>query len=181
METLRTTFLVLAAASVLASDASAQARARIVADITENGSAAPGRFVVHGPGGEEVGRGTCGSTVQVAPGTYDVVVYLEGAIDRPEKWTRGLQVSAGATARTTAAFQTGSVELRVTAGGRRAAATVIVHRAGEDAEAATLGAGVPGVLSAGTYDFQVRYRAQEQWLRSEELGTGARRELLVSF
>lgn len=158
-----------------------EARGRIAAEVTENGRPAPGRFVVHGPGGEEVARGTSGTAVQVPAGTYDVALTLEGAIDRPEKWVRGLAVGRGATARATAAFETGTVQVQVTAGGRRAAATVLVHRVGEDAEIATLGAGVPGVLSTGTYDFQVRYRSQEQWLRGEAIAAGAVRDLTVSF
>ena len=169
-------------AVMAASAAHAQgARGRIVVEVTENGRAAPGRFVVHGSDGTEAGSATSGTPVQVRPGTYDVVVYLDGAIDRPERWVRGLAVGGGATARANAAFETGTVSLRVTAGGRRAAATVVVHRVGEDAEVATLGCGVPGVLSAGTYDFQVRYRTQEQWLRGEVVAPGSTRELLVSF
>src|SRR5690242_11695660 len=82
----------------------AQARGHVACRITENGAAASGTVTVRRDG-NEVASGTCGSPVAVPPGEYDVVLGLDGAIDRPER-TQHVTVRAGATAEVSADFQT---------------------------------------------------------------------------
>lgn len=156
--------------------------------VRQNGVTASGSFEVHrtgdassGAAGEVVATGRSGRPVHVAPGVYDVVVRLDGAIDRPEKWVRGVRVASGRTVSLEQSFATSVLEVRVTARGRRAAATIFVRRAGESTELATLGAGVRAVVSAGTYDIVVRHRSQEQSFPGTELAAGGARTLSVTF
>ena len=161
---------------------------RIAVSIKQNEAVASGSFEVHrlanpssGAAGETVASGRSGNPVQVAPGKYDVVVRLDGAIDRPERWLRGVQVLSGRTVSLEQAFQTSILEVRVTARGRRAAATIYVRRAGESSEVATLGAGVRAVISSGTYDIVVRHRREERTFPSTALIPGRARTLTATF
>jgi len=155
----------------------AQARGRVACRITENGAAASGTVSVK-RGGEEIASGTCGSPVAVPPGEYDVVLGLDGAIDRPER-TQHVTVRAGATAEVTADFQTAILQVDVQAGGHRAAGLATISRNGE--RVGTLGSGVAGHLSAGTYDVVVRYRTNEQRFEGVTLSPGERRQLAATF
>jgi hypothetical protein len=155
----------------------AQARGHVGCRLTENGAAASGTVSVR-KDGEEVASGSCGSPVAVPPGEYDVVLGLDGAIDRPER-TQHVTVRAGATAETSADFQTAILEVDVTSGGHRAAGLATISRNGD--RVGTLGSGVAGHLSAGTYDVVVRYRTNEQRFTGVTLSPGERRQLAAAF
>lgn len=156
---------------------SAQARGRIACRILENAGAASGTMTIR-KDGREVSSGTCGAPVAVPAGSYEVVLGLDGAIDRPEK-TVQLTVAPGATAAASADFQTAILEVRIEAGGRRAAGLATIFRNGE--RVGTLGSGVSGHLSAGTYDIVAKYRASEQRFDAVTLAPGERRALSASF
>jgi hypothetical protein len=155
----------------------AQARGRIACRITENAGAASGTITIRRDGAE-VSTGTCGSPVAVPAGSYEVVLGLDGAIDRPER-TVQVTVAPGATANAVADFQTAILEVRIEAGGRRAAGMATIFRNGE--RVGTLGSGVSGHLSAGTYDIVAKYRNSEQRFDAVTLAPGERRSLAASF
>jgi hypothetical protein len=171
---LTTFFAAFAAMSV--SVAHAQ-QGRIACTITENGGAASGTAIVR-QNGRDVSTGSCGTPLSVAAGTYDVTLRLDGALDRPEQ-TKRVTVRAGQTASATADFATAILEVRITAGGRRAAGMAIITRNG--VRIGTLGSGVSGHLSAGTYDVVVRYRTQERRFDAVSLTKGQRRALSAAF
>lgn len=161
---------------------------RVAVTVKQNGSISSGSFEVHRVASATaaapapiVASGHAGLPVRVPAGTYDVVVRLDGAIDRPERWARGVVVGAGRTVAIEQAFETSTLEVRVMSRGRRAAATIYVRRAGESADVATLGAGVRAVISAGTYDIVVRHRATERVFRGVELVAGRGRALTADF
>jgi hypothetical protein len=154
---------------------------RVAVTIKQNGSASSGTFEVHARGGAIVASGHAGLPARVPAGTYDVVVRLDGAIDRPERWVRAVVVRPGGTVNVEQSFQTSILEVRVFSRGRRAAATIYVRRAGESANVATLGAGVRAVISAGTYDIVVRHRATERVFSGIELVAGRARTLTADF
>ena len=154
-----------------------QGHGRILCQITENGGSASGTVTVRS-GGRTVESGSCGDTLGVPAGSYDVVVQLDGALDRPEQ-RRRVTVTAGATERVTADFSTAILEVRVTADGRRAAGMAIITRNGQ--RVGTLGSGVSGHLSAGTYDIVVRYRTEERRFDGVTLARGQRRALSAAF
>ena len=156
---------------------SAQARGRISCRITENGGAASGTITIT-KGGQEVSAGACGSPIAVPAGAYEVVLGLDGAIDRPEK-TLQVTVAPGATGLAAADFQTAILEVRIEAGGRRAAGMATIFRNGE--RVGTLGSGVSGHLSAGTYDIVAKYRNSEQRFDAVTLAPGERRALSATF
>lgn len=155
----------------------AQARGRIACRITENAGAASGTLTIRRDG-NAVSTGTCGAPVAVPAGSYEVVLGLDGAIDRPEK-TMEVTVAPGATGTAAADFQTAILEVRIDAGGRRAAGMATIFRNGE--RVGTLGSGVSGHLSSGTYDIVAKYRNSEQRFDAVTLAPGERRSLAASF
>lgn len=158
--------------------ANAQARGHVGCRITENGATASGTITVR-RGGEEVASGTCGTAVTVPAGDYDVVLGLDGAIDRPEQ-TQHVTVRAGGTSEVTADFRTAILEVTVqSADGHRAAALATISRNGQ--RVGTLGSGVEGHLSAGTYDVVVRHLSAQQHFDGVTLSPGERRQLNVTF
>ncbi len=140
-----------------------QGGGRVAVRITENGRRATGTFTLF-EGGRPVATGTADAPAGVAPGRYRIVVRLDGALDRPEIVTE-VDVAGGAVAVVPAPFSTGTLDIAVQLGGRRVAASVAIFRAGGTASVAVLSSGVRGVLSAGEYDLQVRYRDTVQSLR----------------
>lgn len=150
---------------------------RVLCEITDNGGSASGTVTIRS-GSRTVEEGRCGSPLGVPPGAYDVTVQLDGALDRPEQ-RRRVTVTAGATERVRADFSTGILEVQITADGRRAAGMAIITRNGQ--RVGTLGSGVSGHLSAGTYDVVVKYRTQERRFDGVTLARGQRRALSASF
>ncbi len=154
-----------------------QGPGQISCRITENGGGASGTVIVR-QNGRQIATGSCGSSLPVPAGTYEVTLRLDGALDRPEQ-TRRVTVASGATEQVTADFSTAILEVRVTAGGRRAAGMAIITRNGQ--RIGTLGSGVAGHVSAGTYDVVVRYRTSERRFDAVTLARGQRRALSASF
>ena len=168
--------------------AQGQPGGQVAVTVQQNGAPGSGSFEVHqrsdassGGAGGVVATGRSGLPVRVAAGTYDVVVRLDGAIDRPEKWSRGVVVRPGQTVEVRQSFATAILEVRVLKNGRRAAATVKLRRAGESVDVATLGAGVRAVVSAGRWDVVVRYRSEERTFSAVELSGGQARTLTADF
>lgn len=155
----------------------AQARGRIACRILENGGAASGTITIR-KDGAEVSTGTCGAPTPVPAGSYEVVLGLDGAIDRPLR-TVQVTVAPGATGTASADFQTAILEVRIEANGRRAAGMATIFRNGE--RVGTLGSGVAGHLSAGTYDIVAKYRSSEQRFDAVTLAPAERRALSASF
>jgi len=155
----------------------AQARGRIACRITENGGAASGTMRVR-KDGTDVGAGPCGEPLSVPPGHYEVMLGLDGALDRPTQ-TVSVDVGAGGTGVAAADFQTAILEVRIEAEGRRAAGMATIFRNGE--RVGTLGSGVSGHLSAGTYDIVARHRGAEQRFDAVTLAPAERRSLAATF
>jgi len=164
-------------ASVVVVARAAQARGRIACRILENGGAASGTITIR-KDGAEVSSGTCGAPTAVPAGSYEVVLGLDGAIDRPVR-TVQVTVAPGATGTASADFQTAILEVRIEAGGRRAAGMATIFRNGE--RVGTLGSGVAGHLSAGTYDIVAKYRSSEQRFDAVTLAPAERRALSATF
>jgi hypothetical protein len=156
---------------------SAQARGRVACRVTENGSAASGTMTVR-KDGAEIASGSCGDPLSVPPGSYEVALGLDGALDRPTQIVR-IDVAPGGTGLATADFQTAILEVRIEAEGRRAAGMATIFRNGE--RVGTLGSGVAGHLSAGTYDIVARYRGAEQRFDAVTLAPAERRSLTATF
>jgi hypothetical protein len=154
-----------------------QARGRIACRVTENGGAASGTMIVR-KDGAEVASGPCGEPVGVPPGSYEVALGLDGALDRPTQAVR-VDVAPGGTGLVAADFQTAILEVRIEAEGRRAAGMATIFRNGE--RVGTLGSGVAGHLSAGTYDVVARYRGAEQRFDAVTLAPAERRSLTATF
>jgi hypothetical protein len=155
----------------------AQARGRLDCRVTENGVAASGTVTLR-QGGREVASGTCGTPLIAPPGRYDVSIELDGALDRPAQTLEVTIVAAG-VATATADFRTGILEVAVESGGRRAAGMATIFRNGE--RIGTLGSGVSGHLSVGTYDVVVRYRTAERRFDGVTIAQGERRLLSATF
>jgi hypothetical protein len=155
----------------------AQARGRIDCRVTENGVAASGTVRLR-QSGREVASGACGTPLAAPAGRYEAVLELDGALDRPTQ-TVEVTIAAGSTATASADFRTGILEIAVEQDGRRAAGMATIFRNGE--RIGTLGSGVAGHLSVGTYDVVVRYRTSERRFEGVTLGPGERRVLSAAF
>lgn len=167
----------IATAAPTGTVAAQRGQGRVTCRVQENGDAASGTMSVRS-GGREVASGSCGSPLAVDPGSYQVVVRLDGALDQPEQ-TRSARVRAGATETVTVDFPTGTLTVKVEAGGRRAAAMATIYQGGK--RIGTLGSGVAGHLSAGTYDVVVRYRTAEKRFENVTVSRGRDRTLQANF
>jgi len=177
-EKIATTIALLALLTGLPTAAAQQQRhGQLDCRVTENGGVASGTMTVR-DGDREVATGSCGSAVTVPPGSYRVTLRLDGALDQPER-TVTTRVRGGASETATADFATGILEVRITANGRRAAGMATIFRNGD--RIGTLGSGVAGHLSAGTYDVVVRYRAEERRFDGVSIARGQRRALSAAF
>ncbi len=138
--------------------APAPAPGRLACAADENGIAAPASVQLRS-GGNVVASGSCASPIEVPAGTYDAIVTLESALDRP---TRALRVTVqpGALATARASFQTAILEVRFTADRSPVPGLAIIQRDG--VTVGTLGSGVSARLSAGTYTIVARYRTGER-------------------
>ena len=159
------------------SSAQGAAEGRVSCRILENGAPATGTIVVR-QGSREVASGSCGAPVSVAPGSYSVLLRLDGALDRPEE-TRSVNIRAGGTESVQADFATGILEVNIQSGGRRAAGMAVISRGGR--RVGTLGSGVSGHLSAGTYDVVVQYRSEERRFDGVSITRGQQRTLDANF
>lgn len=153
-------------------------RTGVICEIQENGAAASGTVSIR-RNGQEIGAGACnGEVVSVPAGSYDAVLKLDGALDRPEQ-SRPVTVQAGQASRVRADFATAILEVRIMAGGRRAAGMAVLFRNGQ--RVGQIGSGVSAHVSAGTYDVVAQYRNQEQRFDGVALVPGQRRSLSAEF
>lgn len=128
-------------------------------------------------GGQEVASGRCGSAIDIPPGSYEVVLTLEGTLDRPERRVR-VQASEGERVLARASFETSILEVRFTEDRRAAAGLAVVLRDGR--RVGTLGSGVATRLSSGRYEIVARYRTEEKRY-TVDLAPGQRRAIRADF
>jgi hypothetical protein len=146
-------------------------------EITENGQPASGTVSVLREG-SSVAEGSCGKPLALQPGSYEAVLRLDGAMDGPER-RMPLEVATGKTTKLATDFATGVLEVKITSEGRAAAGMAILRKDGK--QIGTLGSGVPGHLSVGTYDVVVRHRAVEKSFPAVVIARGERKTLEASF
>jgi hypothetical protein len=163
---------------LLTAPAASQGVGRVSCMISENGQRASGVVSIQHDD-EELSNVACGGKeFSVPAGTYTAALRLDGALDGPEQ-KQTLVVVAGTTAKLSADFATGTLQVHVTSQGKRAAGIAIIKRAGR--QLGTLGSGVPAHLSAGTYRVFVRYRTQEKDLGDVAIVGGQRVTLDAHF
>lgn len=151
-------------------------RGRIACGITDNGGYAPGTIELR-QGGAVLASGDCTVPLELPVGTYDATLTLTSALDRPQQTVRVTVTRDGlATAR--AAFETSILEVRFTANGQHAPGIAYVKRDGR--VVGTLGSGVSGRVSSGSYEVLARYRTTDQVLQVD-LAPGQRRALRAAF
>jgi hypothetical protein len=145
--------------------------------VQENGVEARASFVLL-RGGQTVATGDCArAPIEVPAGTYEAVLTLETAIDRPQRTVR-LTVPSGGRARATASFSTSILEVRFTNDRAPVHGMAIIRRDGRTV--ATLGSRVSARISSGTYEIVARYRTEERTY-TVTLAPGQRRALRASF
>jgi hypothetical protein len=181
-ENIRMRPALLSAATLLAALAAGPAGAaaqagRIECRATENGEPASGTFTARS--GDHTASGSCGASVSVPAGDYEVTVRLDGALDRPEQ-TRRVAVRAGQRADVSVDFQTGMLEVQVTSQGHRAAGMATIYDARGE-RIGTVGCGVRTHLSAGTYTVVVRHRSTEQRHEGVRIAAGETRTVTTEF
>ena len=142
----------------------------------ENGSSATGTMEIWRQH-KRVGRVTCGDTLEVAPGKYEVTIQIDGVLDRPTK-TRQVSVSADRVSKISVDFPTGILEVRIEAQGRRGVGTVVVSRGKK--QLGSLSSGVAGHLSAGNYRIEINHKGLRQTHRVT-VNPGQRRVFQAKF
>jgi uncharacterized cupredoxin-like copper-binding protein len=163
-------------AAPLATQAEA-GKARVTCEVSENGEAASGTISVQ-QDGKEIVAGTCGKELTLPSGTYTAVVRLDGALDGPSQ-TKPLSLQPNSKSSMKVDFQTGTLEIRIAAQGKRAAGMAIIKKNGT--QIGTLGSGVAAHLSAGSYRVVARYRTQEKDLGEVVVLAGQRLTLDAAF
>ena len=149
----------------------------VTCEILENGQAASGTIALLS-GETEVARGSCGRPLSAPAGEYTAVLGLDGALDGPEQ-RKSVSVQAGKSAKLTADFPTGLLEVRIRSQGRDTAGMAVIRRDGR--QIGTLGSGVAAHLSAGTYQVVARYRTQQKPFDTVQIKAGERTVLDASF
>ena len=170
--------LIAVSTLLVASSVQAAANGHVRCQVTENGKAAQGTLLLS-QDGHEVARAACGSdALSVPAGEYVASIQLDGALDSPEA-RKPVTVNAGQTAQVSNDFATGTLEVRIQNDGRRAAGMAQILRNG--GKVGTLGSGVSGHLSAGTYEVVARYRDNEQRVANVVVKAGENRVVNVAF
>lgn len=157
--------------------ADAEAPGRVDCEVFENDKAASGSFRALA-GTREAAKGVCGKGSDVAPGSYELEVTLDGAVDRPTKH-ENVTASSGQTARAIARFETGELVIDVKRGGQRTLAIVKLLR--DKQQVASLTAGVASRVSVGTYSVEVDARGNTHSFGVVSVVRADRRELSVDF
>lgn len=173
-------FILVLGALVPAMPVDAQSgRGRIQCRVQENGRAASGTMTAtpKAASGKAI-EGSCDAAHTVAPGTYEVTVHLDGALDQPSK-KKTLRVRAGKIVQVPVNFSTGTLRIQVETDGRRAAGLAVIYKDGK--RIGTLGSGVAGHLSTGTYDVVVRYRTDERRFEGVTIRRGEKRTVSARF
>lgn len=146
--------------------------------VAENGTPGTGTMRIAQRDGAVTYSGACAGSVAAAPGRYQVIVGLDGALDGPEK-TFDVTLRAGGTEAVTADFATGILQVRIESEGQRAAGMAIIRRQGT--QLGTLGSGVTAHLSVGTYEVLARYRLRSQEFSSVSVQAGQTTTLDARF
>ncbi|MFW5876328.1 MAG: hypothetical protein ACOCXM_06295 [Myxococcota bacterium] len=152
---------------------------RIQCRVQENGEPASGTMTATPKAGRgKAIEGSCDAPHRIAPGTYEVTVHLDGALDRPSK-KETIEVRPGRIARVPVNFSTGTLRVQLETEGRRAAGLAVIYRDGK--RIGTLGSGVSGHLSTGTYDVVVRHRTDERRFEDVTIRRGQKRTVKAEF
>ena len=146
-------------------------------EILENGQPASGTVALLA-GEKEVAQGSCGKPLSVPPGDYTAVLSLDGALDGPQE-RKPVTVKASGTAKISADFATGLLEVRIKSQGRDTAGMAVIRKGGT--QIGTLGSGVAAHLSAGTYEVVARYRTQQRAFPDVAIKKGDRTVLEAAF
>ncbi|MCB9667779.1 MAG: hypothetical protein H6715_06660 [Myxococcales bacterium] len=170
---------VVALNSSAAAEAGNQAKKQGQLDcaVEDNGAPGSGTMVLMRAGNDVI-QTSCGKPMSVNPGKYKVSLRLDGALDRPEKTMQAV-VGAGTTRVLRAKFETGVLECHATVQGRRAAALAIISQDGQ--RVGSLGMGVTGKLSSGTYEVTIRHRNEEKVFNAVKVTQSERRVLDAAF
>ncbi|MDD9944373.1 MAG: hypothetical protein OXU20_25235 [Myxococcales bacterium] len=146
--------------------------------ISENSKSASGRLVIKA-GDRVIAEGACREAgLRVPAGKYTAIVGLDGVLDAPEA-RRSVTVAPGQTARVSADFATGVLQLVFTQGGKPAAGMAIIRRSGK--QIGTVASGVAAHLSVGRYEVTARYRHHRRDLGAVSVTAGGHKTLQVAF
>jgi hypothetical protein len=151
--------------------------ARVDCEARENGKPASASFRVQRDSTQIV-KGSCGRAVEVPPGSYDVVVVLDGVADGAER-RQAVEARVDQLTKVQASFETGEILVEVTREGRRGVGTVKLLRAGQ--VLATLSAGVASRVSVGTYTVEIESRGTRRAFDAVTVSRGERRTLSADF
>jgi len=167
-------------AASFARSASAEGTARVGCEVRENGAPAAGSFRIARSEQPEtaISSGVCGKDLELAPGSYELTVVLDGALGDGEQ-RFSVSPRAGSPSRVKASFETGELSVEVTRDGRRAAALVQLLRAG--VELAKLSAGMVSRVVTGTYALSVESRGESRRVEAVVIARAERRVVSVAF
>jgi hypothetical protein len=88
-------------------------------------------------------------------------------------------VQKGSTAKVTADFPTGFLEVNIQSEGKKAAGMAIIRK--DNRQIGTLGSGVSAHLTVGTYQVVARHRTDEQLFDNVVIASGRKVSLNASF
>lgn len=145
--------------------------------VEENGVYAPATLQLRDANGRVVASGDCARPMEVAAGTYDAVLTLETALDRPTRTVR-VNVPAGGSVTARASFATAILEVRFTEDGRPVHGLAYIRSGGR--VVGTVGSGVSARVSAGRYEIVARYRTEDR-VYTVDLAAGQRRAVRAAF
>ncbi len=153
--------------------AGAAAPARVDCEVLENGKPSLGSYRLLS-GGAEIAKGSCGRAAEAAPGSHELVISLDGALDAPVVRQRA-ELRVGQLTKAKASFETGELLVELTRDGHRTVGTIKLLQAKEIV--ATLTAGVAGRVSVGTYAVEIESRGERRSLDSVTIQRGERRRV----
>jgi len=162
---------------IYARPAGAAPSARVDCDVQENGQQALASFRVMA-GESEIAKGSCGRAQEVPPGTYEMRVTLDGAVDAPTVKQR-IEARVGDLTKARASFETGEILVELTRDGRRTIGTIKLLKGGS--VLATLTGGVTSRVSVGTYSVELESRGARRTLDAVTVSRGERRSLSADF
>lgn len=157
--------------------AHAEEGANVACEATDNG--APAAASVRVLRGEQaIASGSCGAELAVPPGSYALLITLDGVIGAPAA-RFPVEAVAGRAARVQARFESGELLVEVAREGRRSVGLVVLYRA--DAEIGRGSAGVASRLATGTYTIVVESRGERRRQEGLAIARGERRVVRFEF
>ncbi len=139
----------------------------------ENGQIALASFRVL-TGENQIAKGVCGRPAEVASGSYEIRITLDGAADSPNHAQR-IEVKSGAKVHVPAKFETGEIVVEITRDGRRSIGVVRLTQGSKTL--ATLSAGVPHRVSTGTYGVEIEAKGETRALDAVTISRGELRAI----